>query len=55
LKEVLIDRRVPREVRERLPLLCVGERVAWVPGVTIDERFRLAGHATAWVAEVATR
>jgi tRNA(Ile)-lysidine synthase len=54
LKEVLIDRRVPREVRERLPLLCVGERVAWVPGVTIDERFRLAGHATAWVAEVAT-
>jgi tRNA(Ile)-lysidine synthetase-like protein len=55
LKEVLIDRRVPRDVRERLPLLCVGERVAWVPGVTIDERFRLAGHATAWVAEVATR
>ncbi len=54
LKEVLIDRRVPREVRERLPLLCVGERIAWVPGVTIDERFRLAGHATAWVAEVAT-
>jgi tRNA(Ile)-lysidine synthase len=54
LKEVLIDRRMPREVRERLPLLCVGERIAWVPGVTIDERFRLAGHATAWVAEVAT-
>jgi tRNA(Ile)-lysidine synthase len=54
LKEVFIDRRVPRHVRERLPLLCVGERVAWAPGVTIDERFRLAGHTTAWVAEVAT-
>jgi tRNA(Ile)-lysidine synthetase-like protein len=54
LKEVLIDRRVPRHVRERLPLLCVGERVAWAPGVTIDQRFRLAGHTTAWVAEVAT-
>jgi len=54
LKEVLIDRRVPRHVRERLPLLCVGERVAWAPGVTIDQRFRLAGHPTAWVAEVAT-
>jgi tRNA(Ile)-lysidine synthase len=54
LKEVLIDRRVPRHVRERLPLLCVGERIAWAPGVTIDQRFRLAGHATAWVAEVAT-
>jgi tRNA(Ile)-lysidine synthetase-like protein len=54
LKEVLIDRRVPRHVRERLPLLCVGERIAWAPGVTIDQRFRLAGHATAWVAEVST-
>jgi tRNA(Ile)-lysidine synthetase-like protein len=54
LKEVLIDRRVPRHDRERLPLLCVGERIAWAPGVTIDQRFRLAGHATAWVAEVAT-
>jgi tRNA(Ile)-lysidine synthase len=54
LKEVLIDRRVPWHVRERMPLLCVGERIAWAPGVTIDQRFRLDGHATAWVAEVAT-
>src|SRR4029077_16926017 len=54
LKEVLIDRRVPWHVRERLPLLVVGERIAWAPGVTIDQRFRLAGEATAWVAEVAT-
>jgi tRNA(Ile)-lysidine synthase len=54
LKEVLIDRRVPRQLRDRLPLLCVGERIAWAPGVAIDHRFRLDGHATAWVAEVAT-
>jgi tRNA(Ile)-lysidine synthase len=54
LKEVLIDRRVPWPARERLPLLCVGERIAWVPGIAIEQRFRLAGHATAWVAEVAT-
>lgn len=55
LKEVLIDHRVPRRERERLPLICVGElgeRIAWVPGVTIDHRFRIDGHATAWVAEV---
>jgi tRNA(Ile)-lysidine synthase len=55
LKEVLIDRRVPRQVRARLPLLCVEERIAWAPGVTIDERFRLEdGHATAWIAEIIT-
>jgi tRNA(Ile)-lysidine synthase len=52
LKAVLIDARVPRQERQRLPLLCVGERIAWVPGVTIDQRFRLDGQATAWVAEI---
>lgn len=52
LKEVLIDRRMPRHERDRLPLLCVGGRIAWVPGVTIDERFRLGGQTDAWVATV---
>lgn len=55
LKEVLIDRRVPQGERDRIPLLCVGERIAWVPGITIDQRFRITGEASAWVAEVETR
>jgi tRNA(Ile)-lysidine synthase len=55
LKEVLIDRRVPQGQRDRIPLLCVGERIAWVPGITIDQRFRITGEAAAWVAEVETR
>lgn len=55
LKEVLIDRRVPQEERDRIPLLCVQGRIAWVPGITIDQRFRITGEATAWVAEVETR
>jgi tRNA(Ile)-lysidine synthase len=42
LKDVLIDRGVPRRERDRLPLLCVGGRIAWVPGVTVDEAFRLS-------------
>jgi len=41
LKDVLIDARVPRGERDRLPLLCVGGRIAWVPGVTVDEAFRV--------------
>jgi len=64
LKDVLIDRRVPREDRDRLPLVCVrdpggGERIAWVPGVTVDESCRLpppgADAGLAWVAEIASR
>ena len=53
LKELLIDRKVPRETRDRLPLLCVEGQVAWVPGVTIHHPFRLReGAVTAWVAEL---
>ena len=55
LKEVLIDRRVPKDLRDRIPLLCLGERIVWVPGITIDQRFRITGEAAAWVAEVETR
>lgn len=52
LKDVLIDRRVPRQERDRLPLLCVDGRIAWVPGVTIDEAFRLSPGGEAWVVEI---
>jgi tRNA(Ile)-lysidine synthase len=52
LKAVLIDRRVPGPSRDRLPLLEVGGRIAWVPGVTIDEAFRLRGESECWVAEL---
>jgi len=54
LKEVLVDRRVPQAGRARIPLLCVGEHIAWVPGVTIDHRFRIRTEATAWVATLSS-
>jgi len=52
LKEVLIDRRVPRSQRDRLPLLCVGNRIAWVPGVTVDDAYRLSPESRPWVARI---
>lgn len=56
LKDILIDRKVPREARDRLPLLCVADQVAWVPGVTIHHPFRLRqGARMAWVAELEPR
>jgi len=52
LKELLIDRRIPRQERSRLPLLCVDDRVVWVPGVTIDDTCRIRGDGPVWVAEL---
>jgi len=63
LKDLLIDRRVPWAERDRLPLVCVRgadgrERVAWVPGVAVDESCRLPARSPAaglaWVAEIAS-
>jgi hypothetical protein len=47
--------RIPRAERDRLPLLCFEGRIAWVPGVTIDERFRLPAEGSAWVARIEER
>jgi tRNA(Ile)-lysidine synthetase-like protein len=56
LKDVLIDRKVPMLERDRLPLLCVEGQVAWVPGVTVHDGFRLRpGCREAWVAELLPR
>lgn len=53
LKDLLIEHRVPRQERDRLPLLVIDDEIAWVPGITIGERFRLAPGATrVWVAEL---
>lgn len=54
LKDLLIDRRVPRRQRSRLPLLVVDGEIAWVPGITIGERFRLSPEESdeVWIAEI---
>ncbi|MDO4553497.1 MAG: tRNA lysidine(34) synthetase TilS, partial [Bacillota bacterium] len=32
LQDLFVDKKVPRELRDRLPLLCRGAEVLWVPG-----------------------
>jgi tRNA(Ile)-lysidine synthase len=36
LQDIFVDARVPREERDRWPLVFAGEKVAWVPGVALD-------------------
>jgi tRNA(Ile)-lysidine synthetase-like protein len=53
LKDLLIERRVPRPRRGRLPLLCIAGQVAWVPGIAIHEAFHPhPGGPWVWVAEL---
>jgi tRNA(Ile)-lysidine synthase len=61
LKEILIDQRVPRSERDRLPLLTFGDQIVWVPGVAIAHGCRPAAAPTTgfsrqdrdlWIAEL---
>lgn len=36
LQDVFVDARVPREERDAWPLVFAGEKLAWVPAVTVD-------------------
>jgi tRNA(Ile)-lysidine synthase len=41
LQDFLVDKRVPRQARDRLPLVVQGDTIVWVVGVRIDERFKV--------------
>jgi hypothetical protein len=48
----LINRKVSRRERNRLPVLASGGDVLWIPGVTIDDRCRLTAGNESWIAEI---
>jgi tRNA(Ile)-lysidine synthase len=41
LKAFLIDHKIPKFERNRIPLLISGEKIVWVVGHRIDERFKI--------------
>jgi tRNA(Ile)-lysidine synthase len=41
LADFLTNRKVPRAIRDRLPLLVTGELILWVCGQRVDERARV--------------
>jgi tRNA(Ile)-lysidine synthetase-like protein len=49
VQDVMVDRRVPRELRARWPLLVSGEAVRWVAGVCAGEGCRVAPPGDVWV------
>jgi tRNA(Ile)-lysidine synthase len=56
LQDVFTDRKVPRSLRHRLPVVTSDDRVAWVAGVAVSEDFRITPEAPevavlrAWLA-----
>jgi tRNA(Ile)-lysidine synthase len=42
LNEFLIDRKIPRELRDQLPLLTWQDEVVWVAGVEVSDKFKVS-------------
>lgn len=41
LQDYFVDRKVPREQRDQIPLVCMGAEVLWIIGGQISERFKV--------------
>lgn len=46
LSDLLIDRKVPLRLRDRVSVVRCGEAIVWVVGQQLDERFRVTEHTT---------
>jgi tRNA(Ile)-lysidine synthase len=51
VQDLFVDARVPRRARDSWPLVVVGDSIVWIPGLRLDERFRVTP-ATARVLEL---
>jgi tRNA(Ile)-lysidine synthase len=41
LQDILVDAKIPARERDGIPIVCAGDRIVWVVGHCIDERFAL--------------
>jgi tRNA(Ile)-lysidine synthetase-like protein len=41
LQDILVDAKVPRQLRDTLPLVFADGELAWVPGIALDARWAL--------------
>jgi tRNA(Ile)-lysidine synthase len=48
LQDILTDARVPRHLRDSLPLVFADDRLAWVPGVAVDVDAAAPAGSPAW-------
>jgi tRNA(Ile)-lysidine synthase len=47
LQDLMIDRKIPRQWRDRIPVFCDREGPFWAPGLAVDTRVAVALDAEA--------
>jgi tRNA(Ile)-lysidine synthase len=41
IKDLFIDMKIPKEERDKIPILCFDEKVAWIIGIRISEEYKI--------------
>jgi tRNA(Ile)-lysidine synthase len=41
LSDFFIDRKIPSDIRDTLPLVLIDDRIAWIAGIEVSDDFRL--------------
>ena len=44
IKDYFIDRKIPREIRDKILLLCMDQEVLWAVGYRIGENWKVDAH-----------
>ena len=44
LKDVFINSKIPKEIRNIIPIVCFDEKIAWVVGVKVSEQFKVTSN-----------
>ena len=39
--DLFVDKKIPLELRKRIPIVCSGQAIIWVGGLRVDERFKI--------------
>jgi tRNA(Ile)-lysidine synthase len=46
LQDFFVDEKIPREERDRIPLLCFGQEVLWVVGYRMNDNYKITESTT---------
>ncbi len=42
VKDLFIDLKIPKDERDRIPIICFGNEISWILGVRVSERFKVS-------------
>jgi tRNA(Ile)-lysidine synthase len=43
LKDIFIDMKIPKEERDKIPLICFDDKIAWISGYKVSNSFKIDG------------